>query len=760
MAEDPTLQRLISGLFDMERSNLSVDEMLQRFGAKMQEMFWIDRVDTKLIASKDTPLAPSEESVANTLKPYVDNRLSSYSSFGDLINYYNSGFRSCAVIPLIEVGRAFAITIMLSKNEEKFGSELQGMLAVATGLFGYQLFGRLEREKSINLARYFDAAFNSIIPQFLLDKNGSVVRANKVMLNILNRSVKEVVGKNVRELFEIDASMMNSIRLGTAIEVKMVGADYKKYRIAGSIVNDNLMHILFYDITDLKQLEEQAKALKYGSYEALLMLDNETKIIWASDNVDRILKYNRGLLLGRKFLDILPNKEEVRGELEKISNGIYTNSLKLNTANETSVEVRASIFRNEMYGFSCILANNAMESYLQNVQKNLEDLIGLSGDSIIFVDQLGYVKRLNKSTEEVLGYKEMEVMGTAASLLYADDESQERFERSLAIARQEGIISNVFVSMKGKEGADPIPCVQSVRSVMDQNGALIGYILVTRELATKRKQEFLQNSLGEMEKQLIRVREESELKTQFIYNVSHDLKTPITNIKGFSSLLYSGDLGQVNDEQRGYIKIIIDESDRLMQLIQQILDVAKLSSGKVTLDRQQVDLRKLIENPSLGALKEVAEGKGLTLTWNIDYSVPEIMGIDPNRIIQVFVNLIGNAIKFTEQGGIIVNIYKKGKSVRVEVKDTGVGISKENQRKLFRKFYQVQQRGGLTKQEGSGTGLGLIIAKEIINLHGGKIYLESEPGKGSTFSFTLPIAGKKRKQRVQVEQKVQEPASV
>jgi len=132
-------------------------------------------------------------------------------------------------------------------------------------------------------------------------------------------------------------------------------------------------------------------------------------------------------------------------------------------------------------------------------------------------------------------------------------------------------------------------------------------------------------------------------------------------------------------------------------------------------------------------------------SWDVDYNVPDVLA-DPNRIIQVFVNLIGNAIKFTEHGGISVGIYRKGRNVRIMVKDTGVGISKEDQKKLFKKFYQVQKKE-LTKQEGAGTGLGLSIAKEIISLHGGRIWVNSEPGKGSEFWFTLPISGSKKSKK-------------
>ena len=175
------------------------------------------------------------------------------------------------------------------------------------------------------------------------------------------------------------------------------------------------------------------------------------------------------------------------------------------------------------------------------------------------------------------------------------------------------------------------------------------------------------------------------------------------------------------------------------------MDVAKLESNKLKLDRQLTEFGKLQENPSMKALEELAKSKNLTLAWNIDYNVPAFSA-DPNRLIQVLVNLIGNAIKFTESGGITVKVTRKNKNIRVEVVDTGIGISKEDKAKLFkRRFLQLRNR--MTTQTNSGTGLGLSIVKGIVSLHGGRIGVDSEPGKGSTFWFTIPLSEKKKRQR-------------
>ena len=258
----------------------------------------------------------------------------------------------------------------------------------------------------------------------------------------------------------------------------------------------------------------------------------------------------------------------------------------------------------------------------------------------------------------------------------------------------------------------------------------------------------LEKSTKSLEGQVKSLKMTSELKSQFIYNISHELKTPLTNIKGFAKLLREGEFGPLNTDQKEYINTILDEADRLMLIITQVLDAAKLEANKVKLDIKEVNLVELASNPSIKAMEESAKNKGLDFSWSVDYDVPAITA-DPNRLIQVFVNLIGNAIKFTETGKITVHVSKYSKrSVMCEVIDTGIGISDEDKRKIFKKFYQASKKG-LLKPDGTGTGLGLAITKEIIDLHRGRIKFDSTQGKGSRFYFTIPISqssyGKRRK---------------
>ncbi|MGC8662409.1 MAG: sensor histidine kinase [Candidatus Micrarchaeia archaeon] len=729
---------IIKFLFDtIELGRILPDqkELTEKFIENAKGVFGFDDIKIKEVGQKREGIEPSDEYVINTGKIYLDNRLSSYSAFPELINYYNSGFKSIAIFPIASDSKVVGTVEIFSKTEEKFNQDLLNALSLGIYLFGYQWLSRMERERSFNLAKYFDASFESIIPQALIETNGKIVKANKSMLNIFSKSQIEFVGKNIKEFFDIDANMIAILSKGFIAEVHSLNS--RTFAATSRMIGNRLMHTTFLETTEKIDLSEKISALSESNLEFLFKANKDTEITWFSDNAEMVLP-QAGILVGRKLLDIVVEKDKLNEDIQnEISKGSYT----LNIGNSVAAEVKI-ILRKTREGYVGLMLDNKLERYAKNLSNNFNQLLQSTSDIILIVDELGYLKELNRSAEQFLGYKSEEIKGKEVSLIY-DEEGKVSLRKALDIVSKEGSASNVFCNIIAKDGT-LVPSYQNISGLIDQSGKLSGYIIFGKELLTKKRMENLDDMLAESKRNEERFKGESDLKTQFIYNISHELKTPITNIKGFSSLLQKGEFGNLNDEQKSYVKIILDESERLMQLIQQILDVAKLSSGKIKLDLQEVNLAKLKENPSIKALEEVATNKGLIFSWNVDYNIPYIIA-DPNRLIQVFVNLINNAIKFTEHGSINIKIYRKGKNVRIEVSDTGVGISKEDQRKLFKKFYQVPRKG-LTKPEGSGTGLGLSITKEIIALHKGRIGVNSELGKGSTFWFTIPIDLRKKKE--------------
>ena len=243
-------------------------------------------------------------------------------------------------------------------------------------------------------------------------------------------------------------------------------------------------------------------------------------------------------------------------------------------------------------------------------------------------------------------------------------------------------------------------------------------------------------------------KEVDRMKTDFISTVSHELRTPLTSVLGFAKLIQKKleesilpmiqtDDKKVNRSVRQVtenLEIIISEGTRLTKLINEVLDVAKIEAGKMQWNMEPLAITEVIDR-AFSATSALFEQKALTPVREIEADLPDILG-DKDRLIQVVINLISNAVKFTDWGSITCRVKLDDQSIMVSVIDQGVGISESDQPKVFEKFKQV---GDTLTDKPQGTGLGLPISKEIIAYHGGKIWVESEIGKGSTFSFTIPI---------------------
>jgi signal transduction histidine kinase len=223
-------------------------------------------------------------------------------------------------------------------------------------------------------------------------------------------------------------------------------------------------------------------------------------------------------------------------------------------------------------------------------------------------------------------------------------------------------------------------------------------------------------------------------KSEFLANMSHELRTPLNAIIGFSEVLGERMFGELNEKQAEYTDDILSSGRHLLSLINEILDLSKVEAGRMELEVATFDLPLAIDNART-FVRERATKHGINLDVTVDERLGEFVG-DERKIKQVLLNLLSNAVKFTPEGGRIgINARQTDGAVEISVTDTGIGISPEDQAKIFEEFRQV---GGDYAHKREGTGLGLTLAKKFVELHGGRIWVESEVGKGSTFSFTLP----------------------
>jgi signal transduction histidine kinase len=249
-----------------------------------------------------------------------------------------------------------------------------------------------------------------------------------------------------------------------------------------------------------------------------------------------------------------------------------------------------------------------------------------------------------------------------------------------------------------------------------------------------------------------RLKEADRLKSNFLCTISHELRTPLTSVIGYSEMLLEGLAGPLNEEQREYVRIIMEKGDHLLQVITAILDVSRIESGPIRMAAEPVQLSDVIAL-AVAAVSPLARRKRLDVSLNLESGAPRVLG-DRDKIRQVLINLLGNAIKFTpdggridvtvEVGGMLPSVLAVGSSdtsdeerlgVRLHVRDTGIGIPKDKQLRIFDPFFQVDSS---STREYGGTGLGLALVKSFVEAHGGHVWVDSDPGSGSCFVVTLP----------------------
>jgi signal transduction histidine kinase len=270
---------------------------------------------------------------------------------------------------------------------------------------------------------------------------------------------------------------------------------------------------------------------------------------------------------------------------------------------------------------------------------------------------------------------------------------------------------------------------------------LIARIVDTTGIALDNTQLFddLQTTSKQLQEANSQLKELDALKDEFVSLASHELRTPMTVIKSYLWMMMEGKNGTLTDKQRVYIERAYTSTERLINLVNDMLNVSRIESGRFTLDLKQTDMNKLIEDV-VNEMKPRADELGITIETHQSEPQPLVI-IDPDRIKQVIINLIGNSLKFTPKGGkVTISVEMRANRAVVQVSDTGIGIEKADMPKLFRKFGMVGNNY-LTKTNTQGTGLGLYLSKSIVELHHGKMLAVSEgKGKGTTFTFMIESA--------------------
>jgi len=337
----------------------------------------------------------------------------------------------------------------------------------------------------------------------------------------------------------------------------------------------------------------------------------------------------------------------------------------------------------------------------------LDAVLSSMFEGIMVVDEKGHILLMNPSLRKLF-FVDSSPENKSPVEAIRNPQIQDAVDKILKDKRN--LFSEEVTVGQPEEKALKINAVPIIR-----NDVLEGAVLVFHDITELRKLE--------------RVRQD------FVANVSHELRTPISSIKGYSETLLEGAL-EDKDNVREFISIIYQDSNRLANLIDDLLDLSKIESGKMKMAFAPLDLKPILKR-CFGVLEKSIKDKNLSLSINIPDSIPKVIA-DDKRLAQVFLNLLDNAVKYTGDGGSIkVEVSESGSLVQIDITDTGMGIPEKDISRIFERFYRVDKA---RSRELGGTGLGLSIVKHIVLSHGGQVWVKSEPGLGSTFSFTIPHA--------------------
>jgi PAS domain S-box-containing protein len=379
-------------------------------------------------------------------------------------------------------------------------------------------------------------------------------------------------------------------------------------------------------------------------------------------------------------------------------------------------------------------------------ERRFRELLEAAPDAIIEIDREGRIVLLNVVTEKLFGYSREDLLGKPVEILIPEElRATHTRHRStywthpstrpmgsglkLYGQRNDGSKFPVDISLSPVKSDNGFRVTAIIRDITEREQIEDRLRLIqeqyTRELADKNRELELRNR---------EIERANRLKSEFLASMSHELRTPLHTIIGFSELLGEEIEGTLNDKQKRFIGHIHNDSMHLLELINDILDLSKIEAGRLELRYEPFDVAQAIEEV-LSSVRPRGAAKSLRMA--VRCSITTALEADRVRFKQVLYNLLSNAVKFTPEGGEInVAVSAAEGFVHVSVTDTGIGIPREEHESVFDKFHQV---GATTRGVREGTGLGLAITRHLVEQHGGRIWVESEPGKGSRFTFTVPI---------------------
>lgn len=370
------------------------------------------------------------------------------------------------------------------------------------------------------------------------------------------------------------------------------------------------------------------------------------------------------------------------------------------------------------------------QQIIEQERQRYQELFEFAPDGYLVTDKFGTVQEVNRAAASLLNLAQKHLIGKPL-VSFVPSERRANFRALLNQFTRLDRVQEWELTLQPRQTDVPVIAALTVEAVRETGGQLVALRWLLRDITIRKR---LETQLREMQLQNLRLIELDRLKNQFIATITHELRTPMNAILGFSELLLRQFHQRCDPQQVNMIERISRNGQHLLSLIESLLDFSQLEATRLQLQLEPFDLMDLV-NTTAEELRSLAEQKGLSLTMNFTPSSLMVIN-DRDRLRQILVNLISNAIKFTDLGSVTIDVRElpEGRIV-ISVTDTGIGIAPPDQAQVFQAFWQVSQNHN---RRYGGTGLGLSIAKALVELMQGSIAIESQLGQGSTFRIELP----------------------
>ena len=588
------------------------------------------------------------------------------------------------------------------------------------------------------------------------DMNGAVTFMNSVAQSLTGWSLEEAQGKSMDLVFDIvnketRRQAENPVKkvfregkvVGLADHTLLISKNGKEFEIEDSAApivtgtGDSIGVVLvFRDITDLKQAREEADRYFTLSLDLFCIAGSDGYFKRLNPAWEKALGYTVEELLSKPFLEFIhpDDRPATIRESEKLGRGqdtvSFENRYRCKDGSYRSLLWSATPFAEEQLIYAVardVTELKRAEEQLHRSEERFRLIVESVVDyAILMLDPNGNVVSWNAGAEGIKGYSAEEIIGRHFSQFYpAEDVECGKPQRHLEEAIANGRLEDE--GWRVRNDGSTFWANVIITALRDESGTLRGFGKVTRDMTErKRAQEAILQAKEEAERA-------SKFKDQFLSTMSHELRTPLNAVLGFSELLTDKRYGEMNERQARYVNHIHTSGKHLLKLISDILDLSKIEAGKMEIVREDVAV-DFVCTEVLSALQPLADKKSQALIRQVEPNL--YVRADPTRLKQILMNLIGNAIKFSpERGRIELAARSMDGQVRVEVRDDGPGIPPEDQQRIFEAFYRRAESGKAVE----GTGLGLAITERLVNMHGSQLEIDSRPGEGTCFHFSLPL---------------------